>query len=168
MGIGDAAALADAIAAAASAGGDIGSEAALRPYATAQYARNTGVLLGLDAVKRLFQSDIAGTPLHHWPAFRGLGLHAVNAMTPLKSALASIAMGEDAGAGLPGLRDLVGGRTPMSPPDPVAVVSSVVQAVQQAGRHAAALSGAARDAAATARGSLAAAAAEAAPSDASR
>jgi hypothetical protein len=94
LGIADAEALALALAEAVEVGADVGGGGVLSRFNEAQYARNTALLAGIDLIRRLFSSSLAGVPLVHWPALRSLGLHALNLAPGVKAALAGVAVGD--------------------------------------------------------------------------
>ena len=88
LGIRDARLLVEALAAAAEAGGDVGSTTTLDRYAVAAARANLPMMAALDALQRLFAAD---APLVAWA--RGAGLAGVNALKPLRQHIAKYAMG---------------------------------------------------------------------------
>ena len=88
LGLLDAAALAEVIAAATRRGRDIGDMGVLRRYERWRKGDNLSMIFALDGFKRLFSNENA--PLAH---LRNAGLHAVDRFTPLKHAFMRRAMG---------------------------------------------------------------------------
>lgn len=88
LGLLDAAALAEVIAAAAQRGRDIGDMGVLRRYERWRKGDNLSMIFALDGFKRLFSNENA--PL---ATLRNAGLRAVDRFTPLKHAFMRRAMG---------------------------------------------------------------------------
>ena len=95
LGIRDVAALAGVLADAHRDGRDLGSLDVLERYAAARRSDHRAVVLATDALARLFASPIAPLQLA-----RNLGMVALDALPPLKRALARAAMGLSAGSGV--------------------------------------------------------------------
>ncbi len=79
LGLRDAAALADCVADALAKGWDPGGEAALETYARARATDISTRVIGVDLLNRSLIADILPTHLA-----RGLGLHLLNAISPLR------------------------------------------------------------------------------------
>ncbi|KAI8463332.1 MAG: flavin-dependent monooxygenase [Monoraphidium minutum] len=91
LGLGDAAALADAVAGAREVGRDIGEGGLLaEAYESPRRTSNLGMMAALEALQRGFCGPAAGGPLG---AARAAGLGAVNAAGPLRAGLMRYAMG---------------------------------------------------------------------------
>lgn len=88
LGLLDAAALAEVVSDAVSAGRDIGDHGVLRRYERWRKGDNLAMIFALDGFKRLFSNDIAPLPM-----MRNAGLRAVERFTPLKHAFVRRAMG---------------------------------------------------------------------------
>lgn len=91
LGIQDAAALARCLALGASIGADVGSIHTLREYEARRRGDNAGMILAVDAVKRLFDDSAGVTPLS---VLRSLGMAGINAVDPLKGVIAAKAKGD--------------------------------------------------------------------------
>jgi 2-octaprenyl-6-methoxyphenol hydroxylase len=96
LGIRDVAALARVLAEAQREGRDLGDLDVLETYAAARRRDHRAVVLATDALARLFVS-----PLSPLRLARNLGMAALDALPPLKHALARAAMGLSTGAGVP-------------------------------------------------------------------
>lgn len=94
LGLGDAAALADVLAAAAYTGADFGSVGVLRQYERERSAQNLLMMAALDGVKRGFStSDLPPALREPWAAARNLGMALINRAGPLKAHITRVATG---------------------------------------------------------------------------
>ena len=98
LGCADAAALVAALSRGVAAGQDIGSLAHLREYERARQLGNSGMILGVDVVKRMFDDT---TGFNILAPFRSLGMAAINTIEPLKVAVAVAAVRCDDGITMP-------------------------------------------------------------------
>mmetsp|Transcript_13325 Transcript_13325/g.23595 ORF Transcript_13325/g.23595 Transcript_13325/m.23595 type:complete len:465 (-) Transcript_13325:220-1614(-) len=89
LGLGDAAKLAEALAAARRSGGDVGSlNVLVNNYEMPQKLRNTAMIAGMDAIKTAFAQQAAPLAL-----IRSIGLDAINLIPGVKNNLMRVAMG---------------------------------------------------------------------------
>lgn len=89
LGLGDAGALAEALAGAVSVGADVGDAGALRAnYEGPRQRHNLGLMAAMDGLQRVF--GLGGGPVG---AARAAGLGLLNALPPLKNSIMRIAMG---------------------------------------------------------------------------
>jgi ubiquinone biosynthesis monooxygenase Coq6 len=105
LGLGDAEELARVLAGGAAAGADPGSLALLRAYEASRGAHNLAMMAAVDAIKRVFMARPGGAPgglpgwvrapplLEPWVVARNVGMALLHAATPLKAAVAQLAMG---------------------------------------------------------------------------
>ena len=93
----------------AAAGADPGSLALLRAYEASRGAHNLAMMAAVDAIKRVFLARPGGGPgglpgwcaaaggggalLEPWVVARNVGMALLHAATPLKAAVAQLAMG---------------------------------------------------------------------------
>lgn len=98
MGIADCTQLAASLAAGASAGRELGSAVTLSDFSTARQMGNTASMLAVDVIKRMYA--VPASPLS-W--LRNVGMAGINALPPVKTAIAQLAAGKDGQAALDAL-----------------------------------------------------------------
>ena len=90
FGLADVSSLTASVLKAQASGGAVGGTMMLEDYARSRTAANAAMMLALDSVKRLYAAP--PSPLS-W--LRNIGMAGINALPPVKAAIASIAMGKD-------------------------------------------------------------------------
>jgi len=90
FGLADVTSLTASLAKAQACGGEVGGTLMLEDYARSRTAANTAMMLALDTVKRLYA--LPPSPIS-W--LRNIGMASINALSPVKAAITSLAMGKD-------------------------------------------------------------------------
>lgn len=91
LGFKDVAAALDAVEKAVAVGDDIGSENTLRNYKNAHFLETTAMVIGLDALQKIFGPKLSSSEL--FCDLRSIGLRAVNVLSPVRERITKFAAG---------------------------------------------------------------------------